>query len=373
MLAKSIREMANEPVDSPSTEPAVTPFTLAGVTLAPGERRDIAIPVAHQVTGFSANLALQLLHGVRPGPRVFVSAAIHGDEICGTAIIQQLIQELDPGSIAGTLILAPAVNIYGFLQHSRYLPDRRDLNRSFPGSAKGSLAAQLAHCFLEHVIERCTLGIDLHTASAGRYNLPQIRIAADDPYLVELAIAFGAPVIIESPLRSGSMRALAHERGTPMLLMEGGEALRFDSDAIEIGVRGVRHVLEHIGMLDTSAQAGPVVLPARANRSTWVRAPRGGVTHLCRTSGDVVHKGDRLGSVMGLFGEDPADIECPVDGIIIGHATLPVVNQGDAVFHIAEVARPGHAGERIASITEAIRASEPQGPPQPMLDEDEVL
>lgn len=351
----------------------VQPFEIAGDVLAPGTRKAITIPVSRQLTGLSASLALYVIHGAAPGPCVFVSAAVHGDEINGVAIVQRLIAEIDPAALSGTLILAPAVNIFGLAAHDRYLPDRRDLNRSFPGSARGSLAAQLAHCFLEHVIARATLGIDLHTAAVHRYNLPQIRVAADNPYLVELAMAFGAPVIVESPLRDGSMRELAQERGTPMLLFEAGEALRFDKLSIDIGAEGVTRVLAHIGMIAADDGLTSVGIPARANRSTWVRSPRGGIVDRQRRSGDTVHQGDVLASVTGLFGEDAMEMTSPVDGIIIGHATLPVVNQGDAVFHIAQVAQLEHAGERIESITDAIRASEPEGSAQPMLDEDEVI
>ncbi len=356
-------------------QPAVTiqPFEIAGEPVAPGERRTLSIPVSRQLTGLSASLALQVLHGTRPGPCVFVSGAIHGDEINGVAIVQRLARDLDPQALAGTLILAPAVNIYGLAAHERYLPDRRDLNRSFPGNAKGSLAAQLAYTFLTHVIERCTLGIDLHTAAVHRYNLPQIRIAEGNPYLVELAMAFAAPVIVESPLRDGSMRDLAHQRGTPMLLLEAGEALRFDEISIDIGTEGVKRVLAHIGMIAADDGLASVGIPARANRSSWVRSPRGGILHRERRSGDTVHEGDLLATVTGLFGEDAMAMPSPVDGIIIGHATLPVVNQGDAIFHVAQVANLEHAGEAIESITEAIRASEPEGRAQPMLDEDEVI
>ncbi len=354
-------------------EPAPAAFEIAGETIGAGERRTLAIPVSRQLTGLSASLALQVLHGVRPGPCVFVSAAIHGDELNGIAIVQKLAQQLDPARMAGTLILAPAVNIYGLVNHARYLPDRRDLNRSFPGSARGSLAAQLAHTFLEHVIDKATLGIDLHTAAVHRYNLPQVRIAADNPYLVELAMAFGAPVIIESPLRDGSMRELAHQRGTPMLLFEAGEALRFDRLSIDIGAEGVERVLAHLSMIEADDGLTSVGIPARANRSSWVRSPRGGITHRVRKSGDTVHAGDLLATVTGLFGEEPMEMVSPIDGIVIGHCTLPVVNQGDAIFHIAEVANLEHAGEAIDTITDAIRASEPPGAAQPLLDEDEVL
>ena len=350
-----------------------SPFEIAGHSIAPGKAGRIRIPVSHQVTGLDASLALQILHGRRAGPTVFVSAAIHGDEIVGTAITQRLIKTLSAERLAGTLILAPAVNIYGFMQHSRYLPDRRDLNRNFPGNSSGSLASQLARCFLENVIERCALGIDLHSAAINRYNLPQIRIAAGDERLVELAMAFGAPIIIESPLRGGSMRAHAHERGTPMLLLESGEALRFDRLSIDIGTGGILRVLAHLGMVDAHDGMDEPRIPMRSNNSRWVRAPRGGVTHRLRKSGDRVTTGERLATVSGLFGEDPEELVSPFDGIVIGHATLPVVYQGDALFHIAEIDDPEHIGEEADTVDQAITASTPRGPARPMLDEDEII
>ena len=354
----------------PATEQAG--FSIAGETIAPGTRAMVAIPVSQDVTGLSARLALQVIAGARPGPAVFVSGAVHGDEIVGTAIIQKLVEALDPAKLAGTVVLAPAVNIYGFVSHSRYLPDRRDLNRSFPGSERGSLASQLAHAFLTHVIAPCDLGIDIHTAAIHRYNLPQIRIASGNQTLVELAMAFGAPVIIESPLRDGSMRELAARRGTPMLLLEAGEALRFDHYSIEVGSAGVLKVLAHLGMIEADDGLASVMIPFRANRSSWVRSPRGGVTQRSHQSGDVVRKGEVLARVGGLFGEDAEEVVSPVDGMIIGHATLPVVNQGDALFHIAEIANLDQAGAQAGSIIEAINASQPPFPAQPQADEDEV-
>ena len=347
-------------------------FGIGGMAVKRGERARIALPISHTLTGLSANLMLEVMHGVRPGPTVFVSAAIHGDEITGTAIIQRLIRHVSPAQLSGTLILAPAVNIYGFIAQSRYLPDRRDLNRSFPGNPNGSLASQLAHCFFENVIARADLGIDLHSAAVHRYNLPQIRIAEGDDHLTELATVFGAPIVIESPLREGSMRALAHERGTPMLLLEAGEALRFDRFSSEVGTRGVLRVLAHLDMIPGDDSMANVPAPGRSNATRWVRSPRGGLTHRRRKSGDTVRLGEVLGTVSGIFGEDPEDIVCPIDGIVIGHATLPVVYQGDALFHIAEVEHPERTGRRISSLEQAIHSSEPIGPARPLMDEDEV-
>ncbi|TMM50496.1 succinylglutamate desuccinylase/aspartoacylase family protein [Qipengyuania marisflavi] len=351
---------------------APDPYEISGEVIAAGTRQNIAIPVSQSVSGLSANLALQVIHGKQRGPCIFVSGAIHGDEIIGTAVIQRLTALLHPETLSGTVILAPAVNIYGFVQHSRYLPDRRDLNRSFPGNPGGSLASQLAYCFLENVIDRCSLGIDIHTAAIHRYNLPQIRVASGSPYLIELAMAFGAPIIIESPLRPGSMRALAADRETPMLLLEAGEALRFDRHSIAIGAAGVLRVLAHIGMIAADDGLSHIGIPLRANRSLWVRAPRGGVSRRRHRSGDIVHRGDVLAQVGGLFGEDLMDVLSPLDGIIIGHTTLPVVNQGDALFHVAEVANFENAGKQAGSIIEAISVSAPPFPAEPLLDEDEV-
>ena len=348
-------------------------FAIHDTVVAAGSSARVSIPISHQVTGLQASLALMVVHGAKPGPCIFVSGAIHGDEIIGTAVIQRLLERLQPSDIAGTIIFAPAVNIYGFIAHSRYLPDRRDLNRSFPGTENGSLAAQLAYCFLANVIDRCTLGIDIHSAAVHRYNLPQIRIAAGSSYLTELAMAFGAPIIIESPLRPGSMRALAAERETPMLLLEAGEALRFDRFSIETGVAGVLRVLAHIGMIEGDDGLEQVTVPLRASRSSWVRAPRGGVSRRARKSGDIVREGDVLASVAGLFGEGAEDLLAAFDGVIIGHATLPIVNQGDALFHIAEIDSHTHAGEQADSIVEALAVSDPPFPAAPLLDEDEVL
>lgn len=348
-------------------------FIIGGKTVEAGSQADVSLPVTTMATGVNSTIQVRVLNGVRPGPTVFVSGAIHGDEIIGTAIIQRLAQAIDPRSMAGTLLLIPVTNIFGFLNRSRYLPDRRDLNRSFPGAASGSLASQFAHVFLTQVIERCSLGIDIHSAAVHRYNLPQIRLAEGNAKLLELAMAFGPPVIMESPLRPGSMRALAAERGVDMLLMETGEALRFDPLSIEIGSSGVVRVLAHLGMVEADDGLEQVHVPARANRSHWVRAPRGGVADFIRTSGDAVREGDLIARVGGLIGEDAQDVVSPVDGIIIGHATLPVVHQGDALFHIARIAHPERAGEHIESISAALLASEPEGPAEPMMDEDEVL
>ncbi|TRD12371.1 succinylglutamate desuccinylase [Erythrobacter insulae] len=354
-------------------QPQPAPFTIAGQSVAPGTAENVSIPITTMVTGYNSHLAVRVFHGSKPGPIVFVSGAIHGDEIIGTAIVQRLIQELDPQSLSGTVMLIPVSNIFGFISHSRYLPDRRDLNRSFPGFANGSLAGQLAHVFFSEIVSRASLGIDIHSAAVHRYNLPQIRIDAGSERLTELAMVFGAPVVIESPVREGSLRALAKAEGVEMLLLEAGEALRFDDFSMETGTSGVLRVLGHLGMIDAVENTAPKGSPARSKKTQWVRSARGGVVHNSKTSGDPVQEGDLLATVVGLFGEEPEGIYAPIDGIVIGHATLPVVHQGDALFHIASVANPERVGARIEGMNEAILSSDPEGFAETLLDEDEVI
>lgn len=342
------------------------PFTIAGTVIDAGASATIAIPVSNTATGLPASLFVRVLHGARPGPCIFVSAAIHGDEIVGTAVIQRLLAKLDATSMAGTVLFLPVVNIFGFQAHSRYLPDRRDLNRSFPGSAKGSLAGQLANKFLKEVICHCSLGIDIHSAAVHRYNLPQIRIAPDNEPLRELAMLFGAHAVIESPLRPGSLRDIARSEGVDMLLMEAGEALRFDELSVRCGVNGVLNVMAHLGMIQPHPEATQVTIPALSRRAVWVRAPRGGLCVLQQKSGDAVKKGEVIGRVAGIFGDDAVEFRAPIEGIIIGHAVLPVVNQGDALVHIAEVMRFGDVEERVDQITEALLNDR-------LLDEDELI
>lgn len=348
------------------TTAAPAPFQIAGTVIDPGCSATLAIPVSNTATGLPASLYVRVLHGARPGPCIFVSAAIHGDEITGTAVVQRLLARLDATTMAGTVLFMPVVNIFGFMSHSRYLPDRRDLNRSFPGSSKGSLAGQLAYKFLREVICHCSLGIDIHSAAVHRYNLPQIRIEPNNPRLQELAMLFGAHAVIESPLRPGSLRDIARGEGVDMLLMEAGEALRFDELSVRSGVNGVLNVMAHLGMIQPHPEATTVIIPARSRRAMWVRAPRGGVCILQQKSGDAVKKGDIIGRVSGIFGDDPMDFRAPIDGMIIGHAVLPIVNQGDALVHIAEVMRFGDVEERVDQITEQLLNDR-------LLDEDELI
>ncbi|MDH5601900.1 MAG: succinylglutamate desuccinylase/aspartoacylase family protein [Gammaproteobacteria bacterium] len=306
------------------------------VTIAPGTRTTIDLPAAKLYTHAPMSIPVHVISGKKAGPRLFLSAAIHGDEINGIEIIRRLLKLPALKRIRGTLIAVPMVNVHGIINHSRYLPDRRDLNRSFPGSEKGPLALRLANLFMKEIVEKSTHGIDLHTAAIHRSNLPQIRANLDDEETEKLARAFDVPVIISSNLRDGSLREAAAEFGIPMLLYEAGEALRFDEVAIRAGVKGIINVMRALDMLAPSKRkAKKQMEPVVARSSSWVRAPDSGILRAMMPLGNRVKKNTLLGVVADPFGESEVKVEAPFNGIVIGRTNLPLVNEGDALYHIA--------------------------------------
>ena len=313
-------------------------FGIASVRIRPGSSRELEIPITTLVTGANVSLPVRVIHGREDGPTVWIDAAIHGDEVVGVEVVRQVMSRLSPKTLRGTLIAVPIVNVFGFIGGDRYLPDRRDLNRSFPGSARGSLAARIAHLMMTEVIAKCSVGIDLHTGSDRRSNLPQVRCDLDDPETRALAEAFHAPVVYHARLRDGSLRYAAREQGARVLLYEGGEAWRFDEWAVDAGVDGVLRVLAHLDMIDAAdAPARPQTPTLLTRRSGWVRARRTGILHTEVELGDRVRDGDRLGSLTNSFGRTLRLVRADRDGIVIGKTEAPLVNRGDAIVHIAEV------------------------------------
>jgi predicted deacylase len=242
---------------------------------------------------------------------------------------------LDPAALCGTLIAVPIVNVLGFMTGSRYLPDRRDLNRAFPGSPRGSLAGRVANLMMREVVSKCAVGIDLHTGSDRRTNLPQIRTDLEDPRSRQLALAFAAPVIMHARLRDGSLRSAAREQGATVLLYEAGEAWRMDDWAVRAGVLGVRRVLAALGMTD-QVEEEPPPRSVECQRSGWVRARGTGMLHLDVDLGQRVDAGERLGGLFDAFGKRVRLVHADRAGIVIGRTEAPLVNSGDAVVHIAE-------------------------------------
>jgi len=314
-------------------------FLIGGIAVPAGQRQRVEIPVSNSPDQSPLSIQIEVLHGSTKGPVLFVSGAIHGDEIIGTEVSARLLETLDVAEICGTLIVVPVVNTVGFMSGSRYLHDRRDLNRSFPGSRRGSFASRLARIFMDEVVSKADWGIDLHSAAIHRANFPQLRISPKRPETLALARVFGAPVVLTAKLRPKSLRHAALKKGVDILLFEGSGGLRVDRDASAIALRGILNVMRHIGMLardDTSQVLRDTIF---SSSSSWLRAPASGLLYPEKAIGDVVEAEDRLGSIISPFGDPLATMQAGNSGIIIGATTLPVVREGDALFHIAEIER----------------------------------
>ncbi|MEM9583828.1 MAG: succinylglutamate desuccinylase/aspartoacylase family protein [Pseudomonadota bacterium] len=341
-------------------------FELGGIRVAPGMRQTIELPVSTLSDHTPINMSVHAIHGKRPGPTLFVSAGIHGDEVIGVEIVRRLLRAPNLASLRGTLLVIPIVNAFGFLNRSRYLPDRRDLNRCFPGSPGGSLGSRMAHLFLNDVVAKCDFGIDLHSAAINRTNLPQIRISPDTPSILTRAKAFGAPAIVTSTLREGSLRAAAREIGVDMLLFEAGEGLRFDEFSVRAGVAGILRVMHAMGSLPRKGISKAKAASILCSSSKWRRAPVGGLLRTFREEGEVVAEGDVLAAVCDPFGDEEIEICADVAGLIIGRAVMPIANEGDAVYHIAQVTSTAKAETAIEDLTTQLEED-------PLFDEDEII
>ena len=310
------------------------PFLIGDAEVKAGTRQQVELPIARLYTHAVMGMPVEVLHSRREGPTIFVSAALHGDEINGVEIIRRLLERVRIDRLKGTLIGVPIVNVFGFVHQSRYLPDRRDLNRSFPGSNRGSLASRLAHLFMKEVVEKCTCGIDLHTAAPPRVNLPQIRGDLADATTRGCAEAFGAPVTIHNVAPQGSLRREAPRRGVALLLYEAGEPLRFNEEAIRIGVEGVLRVMARLGMLAQSSSRFRCA-SLEVTRTRWVRARQSGILRLGVKLGDWVRKNQDLGVIADPFGGTSLTLKASSEGMVIGQTNNPLVHRGDGVVHLA--------------------------------------
>jgi len=350
---------------------SVKPFVIGEHSIAPGTRRTVDLPVSVLSDHTPVTMSVHVLHGRRPGPVLFVSAAIHGDEVIGVEIARRLLKapqleapELE--RLKGTLLVIPIVNAFGFLNHSRYLPDRRDLNRSFPGSQRGSLAGRLANLFMSEIVNRADYGIDLHSAAIHRANLPQIRVSPSQPDTLSLAKAFGAPVVLTSKVREGSLREAAQAKGTDVLVFEAGEGLRFDEMAIRAGVSGILRVMRSLKMVGSKGITKPKARSILTKSSYWVRSPAGGLLRPFKYIGDVVEPQMLPGIVSDPFGENERNVIADYGGLVVGRTNLPVVNEGDGLFHIADVSEKYDAELTLDSLASQLEAD-------PLFDEDEII
>lgn len=333
------------------------PFEIGDLSVRAGERGATDLAVAQLYTHTELTIPIQVVHGRREGPVLLVSAAIHGDELNGVEIIRRLMRQPALSRLKGTLITAPVVNVFGFIHRSRYLPDRRDLNRCFPGSGRGSLGSRVANLFKTRVLDHCSHLIDLHTGAIYRSNLPQVRGALADEAVHALARSFGLPVVLDSEPLEGSLRQEAKKAGIPAITYEGGEALRFDEPSIRAGLHGCLAVMRELGMLPRrrSRKRANAWEPVVAHSTQWVRAEIDGVFRQGVGLGAHVRKGDRMGWIASPLGEDEVEITAPAGGVLIGRNNIPLVHEGEALFHLARFDALGEVARGVEDFTSGLR------------------
>lgn len=334
--------------------PKAASLEIAGQVVQPGSRVQFDLPIANLYTNTPLNMPVEVIHGRRAGPVLLVCAAIHGDELNGVEIIRRVRSFRTLRRLHGTLVLVPVVNLFGFIHQSRYLPDRRDLNRCFPGSKRGSIASRAANVFFSEVVRHCTHVIDLHTAAINRDNLPQIRAALDQPGVGQLAKGFSIPVIVNSGLLENSLRCEAGKLGIPVIAYEAGEALRLHERSIVTGVRGIVNVMRTLKMLPSKRIQTVRAEPYVARSTSWFRAPVDGIFRPLTRLGERVSAGDTLGVISAPFGSDESMLSAKSGGIVIGVSKLPLVNQGEALFHIAQFEEASAVESEIAEHTDSI-------------------
>jgi len=308
-------------------------LTIGDIRVELGQRCDAELVVSEAYSGLPSLVPVTVWRGPRRGPTVFITAAVHGDELNGTGIVREILLNPSFELASGSLILVPVVNLLGLERHQRYLPDRRDLNRSFPGDPDGSLARRFAHAIFQGVVAPCDWGIDLHTAAVRRTNFPNIRADLKNRAAQRLAVAAGSELIINGKGPRGSLRRSACAAGCPTIILEAGEVWKIEPTVVEFGVRAIRNILIDLKMV----QGEPVRAghQFRVDKTKWVRAETGGFLQFHVAPGDLVEQGQTLATSANLHGRDQETILSPLSGVVIGMTTLPAVTPGDPICHLA--------------------------------------
>lgn len=319
---------------NPAAEAGTDPsFEIAGTHIAPGEARDLVLPVTQSYSGSEVHLPLRVVRASAPGPVLLLTAAVHGDEHNGIGIVRELILNPPFELARGTLVLVPVVNILGFERNTRYLPDRRDLNRNFPGSSDGSLTRRVAHRVFQELVLKSDLIIDFHTAAVGRTNFPNVRADLSHPESRRLARAFGCPLVVDRKGPHGTLSRSAVEVDRAAIVLEAGEVCKVEPSVVEVGLRGVRNVLIELGMAEGVSE--PPAYQARIDRYVWLRSDVGGLLRFHVGPGDVVEKGQPIATCATLLGAERGVVRATEDGVIMGLTTLPSVKPGDPVCSLA--------------------------------------
>jgi len=307
-------------------------ITIAGHEIHPGEFKEIDINIARLPSHTVIDTPIYVSRGLEDGPVLALTAGMHGDEINGMEIVRRMLDSGLNRPKRGVTVCMPIVNVYGFLNYSRDVPDGKDINRSFPGNKTGSLASRVAYNLMREVIPFINVGIDFHTGGAMRTNYPQVRAVLKDSTNTELANAFHAPFTIDAPFRPNSLRKEASKKGKNIIVYEGGESLRFDQQAIEEGISGTLRLMKHLNMIDWAP------IPTEENRiiwsTSWIRARNAGLFQSNVKCGQLVHAGEWVGTITDPFGEFKEQVIASEKGYVIGLNNIPVINVGDALMHI---------------------------------------
>lgn len=312
-------------------------IVINGIPIAQGENVSTNLNISKLPSGTVIDIPVHVYRSVNPGPTVLLMAGMHGNEVNGIEIVRRMIRGKMLHPIRGTVIAIPVLNIYGFLNFSRQVPDGKDVNRSFPGNANGSLASRVAHRLMKEIILHIDYGVDFHTGGSNRANFPQIRCKLTKQINEQLAQAFCAPFTLHAPHREGSLRRQASKLGKSIIVYESGESLRFDEEGIKVALDGTRRLLHHLEMLSSSEPAPPSIV---CTRTSWLRANRAGLFRSFVKNGEYVRKNQVVGSITDPYGEMELKLKAQVGGYVIGLNHMPVVNQGDALLHIGIKERP---------------------------------
>ena len=308
-------------------------FILNKKKILPGQNEIIKLNVARLPSGTVINLRAHVFRSKNPGPTLLVMGGVHGDEINGIEIVRRMISSgLFKNLSKGNVIAIPLLNVYGFINYSRDASEGKDVNRTFPGNMSGSLASRVAGTLTKKVLPLVDFAVDYHTGGGARYNYPQLRYTNKDPKSVEMAKAFAAPYLVQKPAIDKSLRKVMVMQGKPLLVFEGGEALRYDGFSIDNGIAGLKRLMKSQGMIASAPE--PLRKTIVFTKSTWLRSERSGLFRWTQQSGAKVSKGEPLGFINDPYGEEEVIVRSHKDGYIIGHNNAPVVSQGDALFHI---------------------------------------
>jgi len=323
-------------------------LSIGGRAVRRGSTEQIFLKVSEHYTATPVNVLVTVVRGRRKGPALFLAAAVHGDELNGVEVVRRIMTSTSPEDLRGTLICVPVVNRMGFLAHSRYLPGHQDLNRCFPGQPQGTAASRLAHTLFREIVAPSDYGIDLHTASHGRTNLPHVRAEMSNDRVRRLARAFGMEIIVDTSGPARTLRAAATRAGVPTILFEAGETFRFQRAMVARGVQGARNVLVALKMIPGQRREPRFQVVIKV--SEWIRAPRGGIAEVLIRPGEIVYEGDEIASITNPFGREVSSVRSPLTGLILGTTTVPLVNPGDAICHVAKLEKTLPTVERYTVV-----------------------